>query len=81
MRRGEEADDVHVQEVAAVRGLVELALVREALGVGGYAVDAVGMASLRKGGRRVGGVGNKLLDVVEADVEAAVQDGGGVVGR
>ena len=64
-----------------MRGLVELALVREALGVGGYAVVAVGVASLRERGRRVGGVGDKLLDAVETDVEAAVQDGGGVVGR
>ena len=47
----------------------------------GYAVVAVGVASLRERGRRVGGVGNKLLDAVETDVEAAVQDGGGVVGR
>ena len=56
-------------------------MVREALGVGGYAVIAVGVASLREGSRRVGDVSNKLLDAVEADVEAVVQDGGGVVGR
>ena len=54
---------------------------REALGVGGYAVVAVGVASFCDGGGRVGGVRNKLLDAVEADVEAAMQDGGGVVGR
>ena len=30
---------------------------------------------------RVDGVHNKLLDAVEADVEAALQDGGGVVGH
>ena len=49
--------------------------------VGGYAVVAGGVASLRERGRRVGGVGNKLLDAVETGVEAAVQDSGGVVGR
>ena len=42
VRCGERADDVHVQEVATMGGLVEFALVREALGVGGYAVVAVG---------------------------------------
>ena len=35
---------------------------------------------LRQSGR-VEGVGNKLLDEVEADVEAAMQNGGGVVRR
>ena len=65
-----------------MRGLVELALVREALGVGGYAVIAGGVASLGERGRRVGGAGNELLHAVETDVEAAVmQYGGGVVGR
>ena len=63
VRRGEGADDVHVQEVATVGGLVERliepALVREALGIGGYAVVAVGVDSLAEGGRRVEGVRNK----------------------
>jgi hypothetical protein len=74
---------VHVQEVATVGGLVELALVRETPGVGGYAVITVGVDSLCDGGRHVEGVGNKLLDAVglEADVEAAMQNGRGVVGR
>ena len=52
-----------------MRGLVELALVREALGVGGYAVIAVGVASFCDGGGRIGGISYKLLDAVEADVD------------
>ena len=54
---------------------------REALGVGGYAVVAVGVASFCDRGGRVGGVSNNILDAVDADVETAMQNGGGVVGR
>ena len=76
LRRSEGANDpdVHVQEVARVGGLIELALVREALGVGSYAVvavPAVGVDSSDEGGGRVEGGPNELLDAVEADVEAA----------
>ena len=81
VRRSEGADDAHAQEVAAVGGLIELALVREMPGVGGYAVITLGVDSLCDGSGCVGGVGNRLLDAVEADVEAAMQNGGGMVGR
>ena len=40
----------------------------------------MGVARFGNKGGRVGGAPNQLLDAVEADVEAAVQDGGGVVG-
>ena len=53
---------------------------REALGIGGYAVIAVGVDSFGEGDGRVEGGCDELLDAVdrEANVEAAVQDGGGV---
>jgi hypothetical protein len=41
----------------------------------------VGVASFCDGGGRVGGVSNKLLDAVEADVEAAMQNDGDMGGR
>ena len=82
VRRVEGADDVHVQGVADVRRLVQLALVRdrEAPGVRRDAVIAMGVGGLGERGGRVDSAPNQLSDTVEADMEATVQDGGGVVG-
>ena len=83
MRREQRADDVHVDHLLpGYDGLFLLPLCGiETPGIGGYTVITVGEDSLCNGGGRVEGVGNKLLDAVEADVEAAMQNGGGVVGR
>ena len=76
----EGADDVHVQEVTAVRRRVELAAVREPRGVGGHTVVAMGVACLGEGGGGIGGAVGKLPEAVDADVKAAVQHGSGGVG-